>query len=329
MTDGDTKKRYEFDSAYKVMSGEVERQLLKAPAVIRNYTSHLAKAKGKFIRAVALLTCSMDGENLIPEAAVTLATAVELLHLATLVHDDVIDDADLRRGVETLQKKFGKKAAVICGDYLLSMALRIAVSMDGREEYTNNMMPDYLSRICKGELLQEINNRNFALSPFRYLTIIKGKTAALFEASFYGGAVLSTKDKKQLQYYKRAGNYTGMIFQLMDDCMDYEMKQEHIGKNVQSDYEEGVVTLPLIYTMEQDPALKELVKQGRIEVEDICAAVHREGGTVYTRELAERYYKKAIDVIGKLDLSEMKRDKMTAVLNKSYYGAVSYKKLYT
>ncbi|ADL06752.1 polyprenyl synthetase family protein [Lacrimispora saccharolytica] len=312
--------RYDFEEAFHLMAVTVEKHLASAPPVIRNYTAHLAKSTGKFIRAYGLMACSMDEEDKVPADAVTLASAVELLHLATLVHDDVIDDADTRRGIETLQKRFGKKAAVICGDYLLSLALKLASSIPQKNQYEALDMPNYLCRICMGELRQEINNGNLDLSVYRYLSIIKGKTAALFEASFHGGAMLSTKDERKLRMYRKAGNDVGMIFQLMDDCIDYEMEETEAKKNVRSDYEEGVVTLPLIHAMNQDESFSGQVKNGLVSAKELYTKVLEAGGTAYTKAVAGRYYGKASNTIGNLGLSEAKKARIMTVVDKSYYG---------
>lgn len=314
------KIRYGFEEALSRTAGAVAKHLSSAPPVIRNYTAHLAKSTGKFIRAYGLLACSMDEEDLVPEEAVMLASAVEILHLATLVHDDVIDDADTRRGIETLQKKFGKKTAVICGDYLLSMALKLAAAIPQRKDADSLDLPDYLCRICKGELRQEINNKNLDLSVYRYLSIINGKTAVLFEASFYGGGFLCTKDEKKLRLYRRAGNNVGMIFQLMDDCIDYEAEETAAGKNVRSDYEEGVITLPLIHTMKQNRAFSDKVRSGLVSVKEIYSEVVEAGGTVYTKAVAGKYYRKAVKAIEELELSRAKKDRIMSVVDKSYYG---------
>ncbi len=320
LLDASGKLRYEFEEAFELMTMAVEKHLASTPPVIRNYTAHLAKSTGKFIRAYGLMACSMDEDDKVPAEAVTLASAVELLHLATLVHDDVIDDADTRRGSETLQKRFGKKAAVICGDYLLSLALKLAASIPERNEYNVLDMPNYLCRICMGELRQEINNKNLDLSVYRYLSIIKGKTAALFEASFHGGAMLSTKDVRMLRMYRKAGNDVGMIFQLMDDCIDYEMEEAEAKKNVRSDYDEGVITLPLIHAMKQDQNLLGQVKNGLVSATELYTKVLEAGGTAYTKTVAGRYYTKASSTIGNLKLSEAKKARIMTVVDKSYYG---------
>lgn len=311
---------YDFEEAFDLMAAAVKKHLSSAPPVIRNYTTHLATSTGKFIRAYGLMACSMDEKDQVPAEAVTLASAVELLHLATLVHDDVIDDADTRRGIETLQKKFGKKAAVICGDYLLSLALKLAASIPKRNEYDAFYMTNYLCRICMGELRQEINNGNLNLSVYRYLSIIKGKTAALFESSFYGGAMLSTKDEKKLRMYRKAGSDVGMIFQLMDDCIDYEMEETDAKKTVRSDYEEGVVTLPLIHTLKQDENFFKQVKQGLVSAKELYAKVLETGGTAYTKAVAGRYYAKASNTVRHLELSEAKKARIMTVVDQSFYG---------
>ena len=177
------------DDALSETTKEIDKALKFSPSVIRRYTKHLAASRGKMIRAMSLITCAQNKEGLVPPNAVKFAAAIEILHLATLVHDDIIDDADVRRGKLTLQRQFGKRAAVICGDYLLTLALRLGADIPNRQDYLELDFPDYISRVCFGELYQYMNNGNFDLSVYKYLKIISGKTAALFEASFLAGAL--------------------------------------------------------------------------------------------------------------------------------------------
>ena len=262
----------------------------------------------------------MDENNLIHKDAVIFASAIEILHLATLVHDDVMDEADTRRGIETMQKKFGRKTAVICGDYLLSAALQEIVKAETKNEYEAYYLPDYINQICKGELLQHRNNGNLKLSMYRYLSIINGKTAALFEASFYGGAVLTEKNEEKLRLYRRLGRYVGMIFQLTDDCIDFEEKETTAKKNVQSDYEQGVITLPLIYTLYTDKTFCQKAEKTVLRREEINEAVYRAGGTLFTKRIAEQYLKKAIKIIEMLNLPEEKEERLTKLAKKAYWG---------
>ena len=233
-------------------------------AVKERIDGALAGARGKMIRAAALLACAQGEDGGIPADAAELAAAVEMLHLATLVHDDVIDDADLRRGIPTLQRMYGRRTAVICGDYLLAASLRLAAQVGDRERYLDLRLPDYVGRICLGELGQHLNNGNLELTAYRYLKIIGGKTAALFEAAFYAGALFFTEEERLIRRYARLGRQIGMIFQLTDDCIDFESDEATAKKPVRSDYEQGVVTLPLIRAFEQDPAFLERARRGKL-----------------------------------------------------------------
>ena len=307
-----------FDAALTTTSEQIDRVLLRAPIIIRNYTKHLTASKGKQIRAMAVLACAMDQEGRIHPDAVTFAAAIELLHLATLVHDDVIDNADLRRGRETLQKKFGKKTAVICGDYLFSAALRLAQDVPDKNKYLNLDMPDYIGKICLGELTQHLNNGNLDLSTRGYLRIIAGKTAALFEASYHAGAILASDSDREHRLYRRLGYNIGMIFQLTDDCMDFEATIEEAQKPVQSDFEQNVITLPLIHTLHHRIPFKEKTESGNVTRVEINQAVKESGGLDFTRMIAKRYYDRSKAILSQLELTTEKRELLTQLLDKSY-----------
>ncbi len=305
-----------FDVACESTKDEVKRVLSASPVIIKQYTRHLLGAQGKFIRATSLLACALNEQDRIEGNAVKFAAATEILHLATLVHDDIIDNADVRRGIPSLQKKFGKRTAVICGDYLLSVALNMAASAPYREEYSNFDLPGYVAQICYGELSQHMNNGNLDLSVFEYLKIISGKTAALFESSFYVGASISGCDADQIKRYKRLGWYTGMIFQLMDDCNDFESTQKIAKKTVQSDYEQNVITLPLIHALNNSQALKDRMRAHAITREELNEAVVTWGGLDYTHQLAERYFAKCTQIVDMLAMTDEKRVRITAILKR-------------
>ena len=209
-----------FDAAFEAVKERIDGALTGSPGLIRSYTAHLAGARGKMIRAAALLACAQGEDGGIPADAAELAAAVEMLHLATLVHDDVIDDADLRRGIPTLQRMYGRRTAVICGDYLLAASLRLAAQVGDRERYLDLRLPDYVGRICLGELGQHLNNGNLELTAYRYLKIIGGKTAALFEAAFYAGALFFTEEGDRHVLSKAARVAGGIRFGTGRDCKD-------------------------------------------------------------------------------------------------------------
>ncbi|MFO7611597.1 MAG: polyprenyl synthetase family protein [Clostridia bacterium] len=300
------------------MKKEVAGTLASAPLIIREYTSHIGKATGKFIRARALLSCAQDDLGEISPRAVRLAAAIEIFHLATLVHDDVIDDAPIRRGIATLQKKFGTRTAVICGDYLLSIALRMLASAYDNDSQPEQRMVNLLGKLCLGELRQHINNGNYSLSVLQYLKIIAGKTASLFEAAFFLGASLAIRENAVLKAYGRFGRYIGMVFQLTDDCLDFESTEQTARKPVQSDYEQNVVTLPLIHALRESGELREKALAGHLERETINETVVRTGGLRHTKALAGKYYKKAMAVLEGLDMPEFKRMQLSAIAARAY-----------
>lgn len=307
-----------FNETLSLVMNEVSKALSASPSVVRRYTKHLASSRGKFIRAVSLLTCAQDQDGRIHSNAVKFAAAIEVLHLATLVHDDVIDDANIRRGFPTLQKQYGKKTAVICGDYLLCVALKLAADIPNKQDYLSLDMPDYLTRVCIGELNEQINNANFDLSVYQYLKIISGKTAALFEASFLAGALLSEKDPAKIMKYRKLGRYLGMIFQLVDDCMDFEATEDIAKKPVQSDFEQKVITLPLIHTFACMIGLKEKARKNEVTRKDINDAVVSANGISYTRMLAKKYYDKYVKILDDMEITSDKKKGLQSILDKAY-----------
>lgn len=310
---------FSLDESMEKTKALIGTSLLMAPRIIRDYTAHLAKSQGKYIRARSLLVSALNEENLIHENAVIMGAAIELLHLATLVHDDVIDDSDLRRGKDTLQKRFGKRKAVICGDYLLSLALRLTSRIKNREDYLDYDLPSFVSRVCLGEMDQYSNNGNLELSTMRYLKIIRGKTAALFEASFLAGGIFSNEPKNKEQEYAKLGRYVGMIFQLTDDCIDFEASREEAQKPVGRDMDAGVVTLPVIHAMKVSSEFKGLIMKG-ITSSELISRVTNYGGICYTKRISASYYQKACDIINKMQISDLKRAEMMGILNKAFYG---------
>ncbi|MHB8062110.1 MAG: polyprenyl synthetase family protein [Ruminiclostridium sp.] len=306
-----------YDRALELVKAEISRTLSIAPIIIRKYTEHLMISSGKGIRAVALLTCAQNEDGLIHPNAIKFAAAIEILHLATLVHDDVIDNANIRRGNLTLQKKYGKRTAVICGDYLFCVALKLAASISNKREYLDLDIHDYMGKVCLGELNQHVNNGFLDLSVYQYLKIISGKTAALFEASFYAGAVLCEQEDLILIKYRKLGRYIGMIFQMTDDCMDFETTQNIAKKPVQSDFEQGVITLPLIYAFKNMLGLKEKAKNNQLSRHDINEAVEKTGGISYTRSVSNKYYNKALHIIDELEITMDKKTKLISILDRA------------
>ncbi|SEA64259.1 heptaprenyl diphosphate synthase [Pseudobutyrivibrio sp. ACV-2] len=315
-----TKNKMDFETASLEVQKEASRIITSGPSLINSYVSYLTDATGKMMRAKAVLACAMDSEGMVDPDAVKFAAAIEVLHLATLVHDDIMDDADTRRGQITLQKKSGKRNAVICGDFLLAAAIRELLDVAEKDTYKNFDFSKYVQDIALGELRQNLHNKDFRLKTFRYLSIIDGKTAALFEASYHAGSLVLDCDKKTQKLYRRLGRYTGIIFQLTDDCIDYENTKDSALKPVQSDFENGVVTMPLIHAFECEPALIEKAESGTLLKEEVFEAVKKYDGVGYTHSVAESYYERALAIIEELQMGKAKKLILTKLLNRAYNG---------
>lgn len=297
----------------------LSRVLLKAPPVILPYTRHLAGSTGKRLRAMAVLISAQDPQGQVPYDALLAAAALELIHLASLVHDDVIDQADLRRGQASLRKLAGNKGAVICGDYLLSRSLSLLADLEDPGAYLQHKIPNYMARLCLGELEQLANNRNFHLSPLQYFRIVRGKTAALFEAAFMAGALILGLDQEEAAAYAHFGHYVGMIFQLTDDCLDFEADIREAGKDIRSDYEQNVITLPLILALRADPTFKAELMEADARGEKLPRSriderVRSLAGLDKTGRLVARYGDKALTLLDRLALGPDKRHDFEQVL---------------
>lgn len=321
--------RIPLSQAYEDLDQGIRGFLKTVPPSIKPYTGHLSSALGKNLRGKALLLAAMGDDELLEADAVQLAVAIEMFHLATLVHDDIIDNADLRRGQASLQAKFGKKTAVLCGDYLLARSLELSAKvMSGRKKHREQgdfSLMTYASLICLGEIRQHANNFNLDLSLQRYCSIIRGKTAILFEAALVGGEHFVLESERirpeNTESYKKIGRYMGMIFQMMDDLIDIEQSEAQAKKPILSDLKAGVVTLPLILAMEKDATIKiEIQKQqaaGEIQPQIIQKKILASGGIQETRRFAQEYYDKARKEIQALQLIETKQEALITLLDKA------------
>ena len=213
---------------------------------------YIVKRKGKQMRPMfVLLSAKLNGE--INDASYRAASLVELLHTATLVHDDVVDDALERRGFFSINALWKNKIAVLVGDYLLSKGLLL--SLENKDFEILTILSDAVKKMSEGELLQIEKTRNLNFDESVYYEIIYGKTASLLSSSCAAGASSVTKDPEQIQKMKDFGEYVGMAFQIKDDLFDYG--DELIGKPTGNDIKEKKLTLPLIHILQKSsPALK-------------------------------------------------------------------------
>ncbi len=266
------------------------RERLRSDVVlIRQVAEHIVAGGGKRLRpALHLMACAAAGYE--GEARFELAAVIEFIHTATLLHDDVVDESELRRGRETANAAFGNAASVLVGDFLYSRAFQMMVSVGSMR--VMEIMAEATNTIAEGEVLQLLNIHDPQVDEARYLEVIHRKTAKLFQAAARLGGVMAGVAPEVENGLADYGTHLGTAFQLIDDVLDYSGEAGSIGKNLGDDLAEGKPTLPLIYAMRTGtPAQAELIRGaivhgGREDFAEIVAAIDATGALAYARKAA-------------------------------------------
>lgn len=313
---------YTIEEAIGKSQDVLHKNLLGTGIGIQRLTGYLASATGKGLRARLLLICATNENNMIHPDAVKIAAAIEILHLASLVHDDVMDGATTRRGIQTLNDRFDSKTAVIAGDYLLSIAIKTISDIDHKRIDMDNHMPflpkisRMLMSLARGEYTQYANLGNTEINLLTYFKIISGKTASIFYVSCAIGAILANEETEKVKNLARFGHALGMAFQIIDDIKDYEWNEKEAGKNIESDLKNGVITLPIILTMKKNPeikfALKEAIKLKK-DMQDMVKFVQNNGSIKETSELSRRYM--FLCQKNLYDISEYKKNNLIKIID--------------
>ena len=288
---------------------QIFRESLKSKVgLVDLVTKYIIRQKGKKIRPLlVLLSAKVSGG--INERSYRGAVLVELLHTATLVHDDVVDNADKRRGLWSINKVFKNKVAVLMGDYLLSKGLLIA--MEGKEYDFLEVITNTVKRMSEGELLQIQKTRKLDIDEETYFKVISDKTASLIETCCTIGAMSASSDETYISAMKDFGKNLGISFQIRDDILDYEGKLSVTGKRAGGDIKEKKITLPLIYALNQvSPSkaaeIRKIIKNGKEkpEVEAIIEFVRKNNGIDYSIGKARTYSHLAKESLNKLPDSQ-------------------------
>jgi octaprenyl-diphosphate synthase len=263
-------------------------------------TQYVLKQKGKQIRPILVLLSAKTCGG-ITESSYRAAALVELMHTATLVHDDVVDDADMRRGVFSINALWKNKVAVLFGDFLLSRGLLL--SLEYNDYALLHALSDAVRRMSEGELLQIEKARKLDIDEETYFRIISDKTASLIAACMACGALSTTDDEDVIERMRRMGESLGLAFQIRDDLFDYGV--EDVGKPIGIDLQEKKMTLPLIYSLRNaDRSDRRRImtvvrkkKKSRKDVREVSKFVHQGGGIRYARELMEKHADNARDIL--------------------------------
>ncbi len=278
--------------------------------IVDTVARYIVRQKGKRIRpALVFLSARLAGT--VNERTYRAATLVEILHTATLVHDDVVDQSDIRRGFPSINKVWKNKIAVLMGDYLLSRGLLIALDHD--EFYFLKIISDSVKRMSEGELLQIQKSRTYDITEEVYYKIISDKTASLISTCCELGAASVTDDRERWKRLRDFGENLGMVFQIRDDMLDYIGRSSIIGKPTGIDMKEKKFTLPLIYALSQtdrktNRRIVRIIRNGasKKEIGEVVEFVREAGGLEYADRKAEEYSLRALGAIEAFPGSEVK-----------------------
>lgn len=267
-------------------------------ALIPQIAGYLVSLGGKRLRPLLTIAaaelCGYEGKR-----HIHLAACVEFIHTATLLHDDVVDESTLRRGMDTANAIWSDKASVLVGDFLFSRAFELMV-VDGSLEVLK-ILSQASSAIAEGEVLQLSSSHDLGLTEETYLKIIGSKTARLFAAASEVGAIVAAADEQQCKALSRFGDQLGLAFQLMDDLLDYAADQEKLGKTIGDDFREGKVTYPVILAYQQGLDREFWEEAFYKDVRDASALTHaiklikESGALLKTKHKAQMFIEEALE----------------------------------
>jgi octaprenyl-diphosphate synthase len=294
----------------KSFSAFFKEEMRSRIGIVDTVARYIARQKGKKIRPILVfLSAKLSGT--INERTYRAATLVEILHTATLVHDDVVDQSDTRRGFPSINRVWKNKVAVLMGDYFLARGLLIALERD--EYYFLKIISNAVKRMSEGELLQIQKSKTYDITEETYFRIISDKTASLIGTCCELGAASVTEDTAQWKMLRDFGENLGMAFQIRDDMLDYIGRSTITGKPTGIDMQEKKFTLPLIYSLRQSDRKQtrqiiKIIKNGasRKDIEYVVSFVQDKGGLEYARDRAQGYAQKALESIAEFPPSPTK-----------------------
>ncbi len=282
---------------------------------IRDLCEHIERFHGKQLRPALVLLTGQACGGARPEHRV-LAAVVEMVHLATLVHDDVLDEADIRRRSATVSRQWGNESAVLLGDFLFSHAFRLCSSLD--DQFASQLIGRTAVTLCSGEMMQVSNCDNHDLTEAEYFEIIKGKTAALIGTCCLLGARYADADERAVRRMNEFGVGLGTAFQIIDDLLDLIGDEREVGKSLGRDVDKGKLTLPLIHYLRTctSPRRKEMLAllRGDNARRDgqIAALLADSDSLEYARQTAHKHVRNSLDILAELPPTEA-RTSLTAM----------------
>ncbi|MDF2867542.1 MAG: geranylgeranyl pyrophosphate synthase [Gammaproteobacteria bacterium] len=293
----------------------IDMQLKTERDLIYQLSNHLISSGGKRIRPLLLVLCA-QALNYQGNAHIELGAIIELIHTATLIHDDVVDDSKLRRGRKTTKEIWGNEASVLVGDFLYSRTFQMMVKLQNLG--VMQVIADTTNVMASGEVLQLMNRNNPDITEQDYLDVIYYKTASLFEAAAKSSALISEQPETITTYMADYGKNLGIAFQLIDDVLDYSADPQELGKNIGDDLAEGKTTLPLLYALrhcskEQQQTIRIAIKDGSLDsLPKIQQAIATTQAVAYTQQRANHHAQLACEALENIP-SSIYRDALIAL----------------
>ena len=285
----------------------IEENLASDVPLINQLGQYIVNSGGKRLRpALVILSSKVLGYE--GDKHINLAAIIELIHTATLLHDDVVDASLLRRGHQTANQRWGNEASVLVGDFVYSRAFQMMVDINSLS--IMRVLSEATNTIAEGEVQQLIYRHRPETSEENYLDVIRNKTAKLFEAAARLGSIISKKTKDDENAMANYGRHLGTAFQLIDDVLDYSSSEIELGKSIGDDLSQGNPTLPLLYAMwnstkDEEKIIRNSISNGSLEnIELIKDTINSTGAISYTIEIAKRESELAINALDKLPQSE-------------------------
>jgi len=304
----------------RAVDREIETRLQSDVALINQMGSYIVQSGGKRLRPVLVLLGSR-AFGYQGNAHIRLAAIIEFIHTATLLHDDVVDASELRRGHTTANTIWGNEASVLVGDFLYSRAFEMMVEVGSMR--VMEILAHTTNTIAKGEVMQLLNCNDPDTTEERYIEVIRNKTAKLFQAAAQLSAVISGQDVAIENAMASYGMHLGTAFQLVDDALDYDRNNTNLGKNIGDDLAEGKPTLPLIYTLKQGSSRqRELIRTaieegGLSQLDEVLDAIESTGSITYTARRAEDEASRASSVLAAIPDTPHKQ----ALLDLAHFSA--------
>ncbi len=310
----------------KAVNEEILDRMASEVELIPELADYLISSGGKRLRPMLTLAaaklCAYDGSN-----HISLAAAVEFIHTATLLHDDVVDGSDLRRGKKAANLVYGNQASVLVGDFLFSRSFQLMVTSGHLRVL--DILSNAAAVIAEGEVLQLATANNTATTEDTYLQVIQAKTAALFAAATQVGAVIAERSDAEEEALESYGRNLGIAFQLVDDALDYSGNQAKLGKSVGDDFREGKITLPVVLAFRRGSAEErdfwkrtmEKVDQSDADLEHAMALLEKHGTVAATIERARHYgeiAKDALAIFPESDAREVMQDLVEFVISRAH-----------